>query len=86
VALRTYFIMAAPGVTGVPVGEVAAAVTTLQTLSSIFLVTFTTAAEMRMVAYPVITGATIPWSESLSLVNISNTLTISSRMSLNRSL
>ena len=77
-ALRTYLIIAAPGVATVPVGDAAAAVTTLRTFSSIFFATFTTAAVMRVAASPVITGATIfPSSDPSSSLKVSSTFTIS---------
>lgn len=76
-ALRTYLMIAAPGVATVPAGDAAAAVTTLRTFSSIFLATFTTAAVMRVAASSVTTGAAIPVSEPSSSLKVSSTFTIS---------
>lgn len=82
-ALRTYLMIAAPGVATVPAGDAAAAVTTLRTFSSIFLATFTTAAVMRVAASSVTTGAAIPVSEPSSSLKVSKTFTISPSTSVN---
>ena len=81
VALRTYLMMAAPGVATAPVGDAAAAVTTLRTFSSIFLATLTTAAVILLAASSVITGAIMRPSSEPSSLKVSSTFTTSSNTS-----